>query len=104
MIKKGSTTLLEEVISGKLDYTIADSVAISLFQRVHPELAVALDVTDEQPVTGLADWTTIIRSPPRCSIFSIRSMKTVLWRGSKRNIWDMAMISTTLIPALSCER
>lgn len=51
MIKKGSTTLLEEVISGKLDYTIADSVAISLFQRVHPELAVALDVTDEQPVT-----------------------------------------------------
>lgn len=36
MIKKGSTTLLEEVISGKLDYTIADSVAISLFQRVHP--------------------------------------------------------------------
>ncbi|EPY1758372.1 membrane-bound lytic murein transglycosylase MltF [Salmonella enterica subsp. enterica serovar Dublin] len=47
--KKGSTTLLEEVISGKLDYTIADSVAISLFQRVHPELAVALDVTDEQP-------------------------------------------------------
>lgn len=36
------------------DYTIADSVAISLFQRVHPELAVALDITDEQPVTGLA--------------------------------------------------
>ncbi len=26
-------------------------MAISLFQRVHPELAVALDVTDEQPVT-----------------------------------------------------
>ena len=36
---------------GKLDYTIADSVAVSLFQRVHPELAVALDITDEQPVT-----------------------------------------------------
>lgn len=26
-------------------------MAISLFQRVHPEIAVALDVTDEQPVT-----------------------------------------------------
>jgi len=39
------------VTDGKLPYTIADSVAISLFQRVHPELAVALDVTDEQPVT-----------------------------------------------------
>ncbi|WP_411899128.1 transglycosylase SLT domain-containing protein, partial [Salmonella enterica] len=35
---------------GKLDYTISESVAISLFQRVHPELAVARDVTDEQPV------------------------------------------------------
>ena len=49
--KKGSVELMEDVIEGKLDYTIADSVAISLFQRVHPELAVALDITDEQPVT-----------------------------------------------------
>ena len=49
--KKGSAELMEDVIEGKLDYTIADSVAISLFQRVHPELAVALDITDEQPVT-----------------------------------------------------
>jgi membrane-bound lytic murein transglycosylase F len=49
--KLGTTALMEQVIAGKLPYTIADSVAISLFQRVHPELAVALDVTDEQPVT-----------------------------------------------------
>ncbi len=49
--KKGTTELLDDVIAGKLDYTIADSVAISLYQRVHPELAVALDVSDEQPVT-----------------------------------------------------
>jgi membrane-bound lytic murein transglycosylase F len=49
--KRGSVELMEAVIDGKLDYTIADSVAISLFQRVHPELAVALDITDEQPVT-----------------------------------------------------
>jgi membrane-bound lytic murein transglycosylase F len=49
--KKGSTELLDAVIAGQLDYTIADSVAISLYQRVHPELAVALDITDEQPVT-----------------------------------------------------
>ncbi|WP_336997610.1 membrane-bound lytic murein transglycosylase MltF, partial [Leclercia sp. M50] len=49
--KLGTTALLEQVTDGKLPYTIADSVAISLFQRVHPELAVALDVTDEQPVT-----------------------------------------------------
>lgn len=49
--KRGSVELMEDVINGRLDYTIADSVAIGLFQRVHPELAVALDLTDEQPVT-----------------------------------------------------
>ena len=49
--KIGTTALLQQVVDGKLSYTIADSVAISLYQRVHPELAVALDITDEQPVT-----------------------------------------------------
>ncbi|MEX7668200.1 membrane-bound lytic murein transglycosylase MltF [Klebsiella pneumoniae] len=49
--KRGTTALMQAVIDDKLDYTIADSVAVSLFQRVHPELAVALDITDEQPVT-----------------------------------------------------
>lgn len=49
--KRSSEALMEEVLAGRLSYTIADSVAISLFQRVHPELAVALDITDEQPVT-----------------------------------------------------
>lgn len=49
--KLGTTALMAMVKDKKLPYTIADSVAISLFQRVHPELAVALDVTDEQPVT-----------------------------------------------------
>ena len=49
--KQATIALLEQVKDGKLPYTIADSVAISLYQRVHPELAVALDVTDEQPVT-----------------------------------------------------
>lgn len=49
--KRGTNNLLEDVVEGKLSYTVADSVAISLFQRVHPELAVALDISDEQPVT-----------------------------------------------------
>lgn len=66
--KKGTTELLDDVIAGKLDYTIADSVAISLYQRVHPELAVALDVSDEQPVTGLVVWTMTTRCLPPCWI------------------------------------
>ncbi|HKN05320.1 MAG TPA: membrane-bound lytic murein transglycosylase MltF [Buttiauxella sp.] len=46
-----SKELMQQVVEGKIAYTITDSVAISTFQRVHPKLAVALDVTDEQPVT-----------------------------------------------------
>ncbi len=50
--KRGTTALMQAVIDSKLDYTIADSGGRpSLFQRVHPELAVARDITDEQPVT-----------------------------------------------------
>ncbi|MFI8416633.1 membrane-bound lytic murein transglycosylase MltF [Serratia sp. NPDC078593] len=43
--------LLERVANGKLDYTLGDSVTIALLQRIHPQLAVAFDVTDEEPVT-----------------------------------------------------
>jgi len=43
--------LLEAVADGKLDYTVADSVTIGLLQRIHPQLAVAFDMTDEEPVT-----------------------------------------------------
>ncbi|WP_159566881.1 membrane-bound lytic murein transglycosylase MltF [Budvicia diplopodorum] len=45
-----STELLRQVADGKLDYTIADSVTIAIVQRVYPNLAVAFDVTEEEPV------------------------------------------------------
>ncbi|WP_158780513.1 membrane-bound lytic murein transglycosylase MltF [Pantoea sp. BAV 3049] len=45
------TTLLEAVADGKLDYTVGDSVSIALLQRIHPQLAVAFDITEEEPVT-----------------------------------------------------
>lgn len=48
---QGPQALLQAVADGKLDYTIGDSVTIALLQRVHPQLAVAFDVTDEEPVT-----------------------------------------------------
>lgn len=44
-------TLLEAVADGKLDYTVGDSVSIALLQRIHPQLAVAFDITDEEPIT-----------------------------------------------------
>lgn len=43
--------LLEQVAEGKLDYTLGDSVTIGLLQRIHPQLAVAFDISDEEPVT-----------------------------------------------------
>jgi len=48
---QGQKTLLEAVAEGKLDYTVGDSVTVGLLQRIHPQLAVAFDVTDEEPVT-----------------------------------------------------
>ncbi|WP_067707925.1 MULTISPECIES: membrane-bound lytic murein transglycosylase MltF [unclassified Erwinia] len=45
------STLLEAVADGKLDYTVGDSVSIALLQRIHPQLAVAFDITEEEPVT-----------------------------------------------------
>lgn len=49
--ERNSGELLEQVAEGKLDYTISDSVTISLMQRIHPQIAVAFDLTDELPVT-----------------------------------------------------
>lgn len=49
--RRTSNQLLQQVVDGTIAFTISDSIAISIFQRVHPQLAVALDVTDEQPVT-----------------------------------------------------
>ncbi|WP_225085436.1 membrane-bound lytic murein transglycosylase MltF [Pectobacterium colocasium] len=43
--------LLKQVADGRLDYTLGDSVTIGLMQRIHPQLAVAFDLSDEEPVT-----------------------------------------------------
>ncbi|WP_145555006.1 membrane-bound lytic murein transglycosylase MltF [Yersinia canariae] len=50
-VDRSGKELLEQVADGKLDYTLGDSVTIALLQRIHPQLAVAFDVTDEEPVT-----------------------------------------------------
>ena len=50
-VDRSGKELLEQVADGKLDYTLGDSVTIALLQRIHPQLAVAFDVTEEEPVT-----------------------------------------------------
>jgi membrane-bound lytic murein transglycosylase F len=49
--KMSPRDLLQQVENGKLDYTLGDSVTIALMQRVYPRLAVAFDVTEDEPVT-----------------------------------------------------
>ncbi|MGO2460203.1 MAG: membrane-bound lytic murein transglycosylase MltF [Ewingella sp.] len=43
--------LLQQVADGKLAYTMGDSVTVALMQRVYPRLAVAFNVTADEPVT-----------------------------------------------------
>ncbi len=45
-----SQDLLLQIANGKLKYTIADSVTVAILQRIYPQLAVAFDITDEEPV------------------------------------------------------
>ncbi|HHR6078322.1 TPA: membrane-bound lytic murein transglycosylase MltF [Providencia alcalifaciens] len=43
--------LLEMVAEGEIDYTLEDSIAISLQQRIHPKVAVAFDLRDDHAIT-----------------------------------------------------
>ncbi len=102
--KRGTTALMQAVIDGKLDYTIADSVAVSLFQRVHPELAVALDITDEQPVT----WFSARDDDNSLSAAMLDFFNNINEDGTlarpRRNTSATATISIMSIPAPSCAR
>lgn len=43
--------LLRKVSTGELTYTIADSVELALTQRLYPDIALALELTEDQPVS-----------------------------------------------------
>ncbi|MDC0610451.1 membrane-bound lytic murein transglycosylase MltF [Vibrio sp.] len=43
--------LLKQVSEGKLMFTLADSVEVSLAQRVYPDLATAFELTEDQPIS-----------------------------------------------------
>jgi len=43
--------LLRKVSTGELTYTIADSVELSLTQRLYPDIALALELTEDQPIS-----------------------------------------------------
>lgn len=47
---QSSRELLRRVANGSVSYTIADSVTVSAFQRVYPQLAIAFDISEEEPV------------------------------------------------------
>ncbi|WP_193331249.1 membrane-bound lytic murein transglycosylase MltF [Pseudoalteromonas ulvae] len=45
--------LLQQVIDGEVDYTIADSNTLALFRRYHPELSIGFSVTRSDPVAWM---------------------------------------------------
>lgn len=49
--KYTTNQLLEMVAEGEIDYTLEDSIAIALQQRIHPQIAVAFDLLDDRAVT-----------------------------------------------------
>ncbi|WP_232012617.1 membrane-bound lytic murein transglycosylase MltF [Vibrio aphrogenes] len=46
-----NTDLLKDVSEGKLGFTVVDSVSLSITQRLHPNLALAFELTEDQPVS-----------------------------------------------------
>ncbi|WP_045971768.1 membrane-bound lytic murein transglycosylase MltF [Xenorhabdus doucetiae] len=49
--RENTQQLLEQLAEGKIDYTISDSISLALQQRIHPNLAIAFDVSEESPLT-----------------------------------------------------
>ena len=43
--------LLKAVSEGKLRFTVADSVEVSLSQRIYPDIALAFELTEDQPIS-----------------------------------------------------
>jgi len=43
--------LLKKVSTGELAFTVADSVELSLAQRLYPDIAVAYELTEDQPIS-----------------------------------------------------
>ncbi|MGR5175978.1 membrane-bound lytic murein transglycosylase MltF [Vibrio mediterranei] len=43
--------LLKQVSEGLLNFTMADSVELSLSQRIYPDLALAFEMTEDQPIS-----------------------------------------------------
>lgn len=44
--------LLKQVAQGDIDFTIADSISIALAQRIYPDIALSLELTEDEPVAG----------------------------------------------------
>ncbi|MFO3760950.1 membrane-bound lytic murein transglycosylase MltF [Providencia rettgeri] len=49
--KYNTSQILEMVADDEVDYTLEDSIAVALQQRIHPQIAVAFDLLDEHAIT-----------------------------------------------------
>lgn len=50
VVETDSDELMRQVAEGELDYTMADSVDVALNQRIYPDIATALELTEDEPI------------------------------------------------------
>lgn len=81
--------LLKKVSQGELLFTMADSVEVSLSQRIYPELAAAFELTEDQPIS----W--FIRRSDDESLYAL--MIEFLVISSNRAIWRLWKKNTSVI-------
>ncbi|MGJ7264810.1 membrane-bound lytic murein transglycosylase MltF [Morganella morganii] len=48
---KNSSHLLQRLAKGEIDYVVSDSVSVAQEQHIHPNVTVAFEVTENQPLT-----------------------------------------------------
>ena len=50
-VNADTNELLKKVSKGDLPFTVADSIDISLSQRIYPDIAIAFELTEDQPIS-----------------------------------------------------
>ena len=60
-----SDELLRLVAAGELNFTVADSVDVALLQRIHPDIAIAMELTEDEPIA----W--FVNQSPNDSLYAL---------------------------------
>ena len=71
---------------GEIDYVVSDSVSVAQEQHIHPNVTVAFEVTENQPLTRYLKRSEDSSLNAALLDFSTRHGKPTPWRVWKRSI------------------